>query len=56
MQWSDRATNIQSNADHFRHDIIDNLLKDILEKKNDSKKFLEGQKRQYDAEHRKVNH
>jgi hypothetical protein len=55
MQWSHKATILDSNADQFRQNIIDDLLKVILEQKNDSKKFLEDQKRQYDLEHQKVN-
>jgi len=54
MQWSHHATIIDSNADQFRHDIIDEFLKDLLEQKTDSKKFLEDQKRLYEFEHRKV--
>jgi hypothetical protein len=54
MQWSHKATIIDSNADKFRHDIIDDLLKQLLEQKNESKKFLEDQKRQHEVERQKV--
>jgi hypothetical protein len=54
MQWSYIATTIDSNADQFQRDILDNLVKDLLEQKNDSKKFLDDQKHLYETEHRKV--
>ncbi len=54
MQWSHEATMIDSNADQFRHTILDNLINNLLEQKADSKKFLEDQKRQCESEHRKV--
>jgi len=55
MQWSYSATKIDSNADEFQQKILDNLIKNLLEQKNDSKKFFDDQKRLYDTEHRKVN-
>lgn len=33
---------------------MDVLLKDLIEHKIDSKKFLDGEKHRYDTEHRKV--
>jgi hypothetical protein len=54
MQWSYIATTIDSNADQFQRNILDILLKDLLEQKNDSKKFLDDQKRLYETEHQKV--
>jgi hypothetical protein len=55
MQWSYGATKIDSNANEFQQNILDNLIKNLLEQKNDSKKFFDDQKRLYDTEHRKVN-
>ncbi|CAF0835288.1 unnamed protein product [Adineta steineri] len=54
MQWSRQATTIDSNADKFRNLALDDLIKNLLEYKSDSKKFLADQKRQYDLEHRKA--
>jgi len=54
MHWSYIATKIDSNADQFQRNILDILLKDLLEQKNDSKKFLNDQKRLYETEHQKV--
>jgi hypothetical protein len=54
LQWSHLATTITSNAEQFRRTIIDDLLKELIEQKIDSKKFLEDEKRRYDTEHRKV--
>lgn len=54
LQWSNLATTISSSAEHFRKTIIDDLLKELIEQKMDSKKFLDEEKRRYDAEHRKV--
>ena len=55
LQWSHLATTITSNIEQFRRIIIDDLLKELTEQKMDSKKFLDDEKRRYDAEHRKVN-
>lgn len=54
LQWSHLATTISSSAEHFRKTVIDDLLKELIEQKTDSKKFLDEEKRKYDAEHRKV--
>jgi hypothetical protein len=55
LQWSHLATTITSNTEQFRRLIIDDLLKELIEQKMDSKKFLDDEKRRYDGEHRKVN-
>jgi len=34
--------------------VIDDSLRELIEQKTDSKKFLDDEKRRYDAEHRKV--
>jgi len=54
LQWSHLATTITSNAEQFRKNIIDTLLKELVEQKMDSKKCLDEEKRRYDDEHRKV--
>jgi hypothetical protein len=54
LQWSHLATTITSNAEQFRKTIIDDLLKELIEQKTDSKKSLDDEKRRYDVEHRKV--
>ena len=41
-------------CEQFRNKVMSNLLKELIEQKLDSKKFLEDEKRHYDAEHRKV--
>ncbi|CAF2524438.1 unnamed protein product [Rotaria sp. Silwood2] len=54
MQWSQRATAIDSSVDQFRCDVLDILLQNLLEQKNDLKKFFEDEKRQYEVEHQKA--
>ena len=54
LQWSHLATTITSNAEQFRRTALDDLLKVLIEQKIDSKKYLDDEKRRYDAEHRKV--
>ena len=55
MQWSYKATTIDSNGNHFQQNILDDLVKDLLEQNNNSKKFLDDQQVFYEIEHRKVN-
>lgn len=54
LQWSHLATTMTSNVEQFRRTIIDDLIKELIEQKKDSKKFLDDEKRRYDLEHRKV--
>ncbi|CAF1382169.1 unnamed protein product [Rotaria sp. Silwood1] len=54
LQWSHVATTMSSNAEQFRKTVLDDLLKGLIEQKNDSKKFLDDEKRRYDGEHRKA--
>jgi len=54
LQWSHLASTITSNAEQFRKNIVDTLLKELVEQKIDSKKCLDEEKRRYDDEHRKV--
>ncbi|CAF1400857.1 unnamed protein product, partial [Rotaria magnacalcarata] len=44
---------MSSNAEVFRKTVLDNLIKELLEQKTDSKKFFEEERRRYDGEHRK---
>lgn len=55
MKWSEIPSTLESKIDHFRDKVIDGLLKDLIEQKTDSKKFLEDEKRQYESEQQKVN-
>ena len=54
MQWSHLATTISSSVEQCRRTIVDDLIKELIEQKKDSKKFLDDEKRRYDLEHRKV--
>ncbi|CAF3398988.1 unnamed protein product [Rotaria sp. Silwood1] len=54
MQWSQRASTIDSNIDQFRYEVLDILLKNLLEQKTDLKKIFEDEKRQYEDEHQKA--
>ncbi|CAF5187072.1 unnamed protein product, partial [Rotaria magnacalcarata] len=53
LQWSKRATSMLSNAEKLQYSVFDGLLKDLLEKTNDLKTFLENEKYQYEAEMQK---
>ncbi|CAF2069418.1 unnamed protein product [Rotaria magnacalcarata] len=53
-QWSQLAITMSSNAEVFRKTVLDNLIKELLEQKTDSKKFFEEERRRYDGEHRKA--
>ncbi|CAF4261311.1 unnamed protein product [Rotaria magnacalcarata] len=54
LQWSKRATSMLSNAEKLQYSVFDGLLKDLLEKTNDLKTFLENEKYQYEAEMQKA--
>lgn len=54
QKWSQLAASMISNAEQLRKTILDTALKELIEKKSDSKKFLDSEKNQYDIEHRKV--
>ncbi|CAF1675942.1 unnamed protein product [Rotaria magnacalcarata] len=44
-QWSQLAITMSSNAEVFRKTVLDNLIKELLEQKTDSKKFFEEERR-----------
>lgn len=44
-----------SSVEQFRRTIVDELIRELIEQKKDSRKFLDDEKRRYDLEHRKVN-
>lgn len=45
---------MSSSVEQFRRVIIDVLIKELIEQKKDSKRFLDDEKRRHDFEHRKV--
>jgi hypothetical protein len=54
LQWSHLASEITKKTVEFRRNIIDDSLKELIEQKNDSKKYLDEEKRRYDLKHRTV--
>ncbi|CAF0979554.1 unnamed protein product [Adineta steineri] len=54
LRWSYLASTISTQAEQFRKNIIDDLLKELVEHKIDSRKYFDEEKRRYDGEHRKA--
>ncbi|CAF3712933.1 unnamed protein product [Rotaria socialis] len=50
LQWSKRPTSMLLNVEKLQNNVFDGLLKNLLEKTNDLKAFLENEKHQYEAE------
>lgn len=54
-KWFDKANAIRSDAERLRSNVVDDVLKNLIEQTNDLKKFLEFERRQYEVENQKVN-
>ncbi|CAF0796613.1 unnamed protein product [Adineta ricciae] len=54
LQWSHLAALITSQAEQIRETSLEGSIKQLMENKVDSRKYLDEEKRRYDAEYRKA--